>query len=98
MRLLSLLLETNESVKWLEKIIITLIRQQQEWLPIFADDNLTDERLSQFLNNSKEKIWQVYLLIKGYNKQRLTLTQLNKEYALEKLLVDTLIVMNGAED
>lgn len=96
-KLLSLLIACDESIRWLEKAICSLLRQQAGWGKVDVNEQISAEQLNFFIQSNQEKIWQVYLLIKGYNKQRITLTQLNKEYAIEKLLVETLSVMNSVE-
>jgi DNA polymerase-3 subunit delta' len=98
MTLLGLILENEDGIKWLERIIINLIRKQHQWHSQIEIDGFSNEMLLQFINNNKENIWQVYLLIKRYNKQSLTIAQLNKEYSLEKMLVEILAIMTVTEE
>ena len=98
MSLLTLLQENKNSISWLEGTTINLIRAENRWLISLKVNGLSNDELLSFLTEHKEKLWQVYRLIKGYNKQRLTLVQLNTEYSLEKLLVDIWLIMNTVEE
>ncbi|MDO6446054.1 DNA polymerase III subunit delta' [Colwellia sp. 1_MG-2023] len=98
---LSLLAQLNDnenSINWLERVITNLMRAEASWLSHVNLDGLSDDNLLEYLTSNKEKLWQVYLLIKQFNKQRLTLVQLNAEYNVEKLLVDIWITMNAVEE
>lgn len=98
MSLLATLQQNENSIHWLERTIINLVRAEAHWVTNFKVDGFSDDMLLEYLTDNKEKLWQVYLLIKRYNKQRLTLVQLNTEYSLEKLLVDIWIIMNAIEE
>lgn len=98
MSLLAALQNSECSINWLERTIINLMRAEAKWLSNLKVDGFSDGQLLEYLQQNKEKFWQVYLLIKRYNKQRLTLVQLNTEYSLEKLLVDILVTMNMVEE
>lgn len=97
MQLLSAIQQNENSINWLERTIINLVRAESNWLTNLKVDGFSDIKLLEYLQQNKEKLWQVYLLIKRYNKQRLTLVQLNTEYNLEKLLVDIWNIMKEAE-
>jgi DNA polymerase III subunit delta' len=97
---MSLLLafQANEnSINWLERTIVNLVRAEAKWVTHLKVDGLSHDKLLEYLQHNKEKFWQVYILIKRYNKQRLSLVQLNNEYSLEKLLVDIWVIMNAVE-
>ncbi|GAA6204382.1 DNA polymerase III subunit delta' [Thalassotalea sp. SU-HH00458] len=98
MTLLNQMNANENSVNWLERVITNLMRSETSWINRLTVDGLSDEKLLEYLTDNKEKLWQVYLLIKQFNKQRLTLVQLNIEYRLEKLLVDIWITMNAVEE
>ncbi|MDT0602124.1 DNA polymerase III subunit delta' [Thalassotalea castellviae] len=98
MTLLNQMNANENSVNWLERVITNLMRAETSWLNRLTVDGLSDEKLLEYLTDNKEKLWQVYLLIKQFNKQQLTLVQLNIEYRLEKLLVDIWITMNAVEE
>lgn len=96
MELLSLITQNKESLKWLERITINLIRQENDWLTS-SNIGLEEEQLSTFLAENKEAIWKVYLLIKRYTKQSLTLSQLNPEFMFEKFLVEVMKITQGCQ-
>ena len=98
MQLSSAIQQNENSINWLERTTINLMRAEAKWLRSIKVDGFSDDKLLAYLQQNKEKLWQVYLLIKRYNKQRLTLVQLNNEYSLEKLLVDMWVIMNAVED
>ena len=95
--LLTILLDNPDATKWLERIISNLIRSLRWPMHINVEQGLKD-KITFLVNDRSEDIWQLYCLIKAYNKQRLTFGQLNKEYALEKLLVNMFIVINQIEE
>ena len=97
MQLLALLLANEDSYKWLERIVVNLVRRQHLWLQEMVVDDFSNEQLITFITENKAKLWKIYLLLIKSNKQRLTLMQVNKEYTVEKLLVDILVIMNEAE-
>jgi DNA polymerase-3 subunit delta' len=98
MELLALILSSTDSYKWLERIVVNLVRRQHQWLKEIGVDDFSNEQLITFINENKDKLWKVYLLLIKNNKQRITLTQVNKEYAVEKLLVDMMIIMLETEE
>jgi DNA polymerase-3 subunit delta' len=79
--ILSLLNESADSVRWLEKAMVKLMRQQYNWL---AGDNLLNEQV----------IWSIYQLVLSATKQLKILVQANKQFIYEKLLVDITAVIN----
>mgnify|MGYP000381748377 FL=1 len=78
---LSLLNDNLDSVRWLEKVMVKLMRQQYNWL---EGDNLLDEKV----------IWAIYQLVLSAIKQLKLLMQANKQFIFEKLLVDITVVIN----
>ncbi len=78
---LSLLNDNPDSVRWLEKVMVKLMRQQYNWL---EGDNLLDEKV----------IWAIYQLVLSAIKQLKLLMQANKQFIFEKLLVDITVVIN----
>jgi len=78
---LSLLNDNSDSVRWLEKVMVKLMRQQYNWL---EGDNLLDEKV----------IWAIYQLVLSAIKQLKLLMQANKQFIFEKLLVDITVVIN----
>jgi DNA polymerase-3 subunit delta' len=79
--ILSLLNESTDSVRWLEKVMVKLMRQQYNWL---EGDSLLNE----------QEIWSIYQLFMSAIKQLKILIQANRQYVFEKLLVDITAVIN----
>ena len=98
MSLLNQLNDNENSINWLERTITNLMRAEASWLSRVKVDGFSEDKLLEYLTANKEKLWQVYLVIKQFNKQRLTLVQLNTEYSVEKLLVDIWMTMNAVEE
>jgi DNA polymerase-3 subunit delta' len=74
--------DNKESVRWLEKVMVALMRQQYKWV----------EGESQL---NQEMIWSIYQVIISATKQLKTLTQVNKQFTFEKLLVDISGIIQG---
>lgn len=79
--ILSLLNDNTDSVRWLEKVMVKLMRQQYNWL---EGDNLLNEKV----------IWAIYQLVLSAIKQLKLLMQANKQFIFEKLLVDIAVLIN----
>jgi DNA polymerase-3 subunit delta' len=79
--ILSLLAENTNSVRWLEKVMVKLMRQQYAWLK-------TEILLSE------QVIWSIYQLVLSAVKQLKLLMQANKQFVFEKLLVDITAVID----
>lgn len=94
MALLSLLLENDNSLRWLEKITVDLVRSRYHWVELSLAEAIEPVSFTKFFNDKRDALYQVYQLINGYNKQVATLTQVNKELGLEKLLVDIHLAIN----
>ena len=58
------------------------MRQQYKWLP--GENQLNEE-----------VIWSIYQVIISATKQLKTLTQMNKQFTFEKLLVDIIDIIQG---
>ena len=78
---LNLLNDNTDSVRWLEKVMVKLMRQQYNWL---EGDNLLNEKV----------IWAIYQLVLSAIKQLKLLMQANKQFIFEKLLVDIAALIN----
>jgi DNA polymerase-3 subunit delta' len=76
--LLALLLEHKSAFRWLEKVIVDLMRAQHGWHQLKAVNSTISE----------SALWDIYTLVQSANKQVKTLVQTNKQYVCEKLLVD----------
>ena len=90
MAFLSILLNNDHSVRWLEKITVDLLRSYQ-WGAVeqisYLGDQFDQKYLMIFVEEHIDCLSSIYTLISEYSKQTLLLTQINKEYCLEKLLV-----------
>ncbi|MBA6350145.1 MULTISPECIES: DNA polymerase III subunit delta' [unclassified Colwellia] len=78
--ILSLLVDNTNSVRWLEKVMVKLMRQQYNWL---KGDIILNEQV----------IWSIYQLVLSAIKQLKLLMQANKQFIFEKLLVDITAVI-----
>lgn len=74
--------DNTECLRWLEKVMVALMRQQYKWLP--GENQLNEE-----------VIWSIYQVIISATKQLKTLTQMNKQFTFEKLLVDIIDIIQG---
>ena len=79
--LLSLLNDNVDSVRWLQKVMVKLMRQQYNWL---EGEHLLNEKV----------IWAIYQLVLSAIKQLKLLMRANKQFIFEKLLVDIAVVIN----
>jgi len=79
--MLSLLMSNTDSLRWLEKVIVKLMRQQYHWLTG-----------NTFLN--EQIIWSIYQLIVSAIKQIKSLMQANQQFVFEKLLVDIITTID----
>ena len=80
--ILSLLNDNADCVRWLEKVMVKLMRQQYNWL---EGDSLLNE----------QEIWSIYQLLLSATKQLKVLIQANNQFIFEKLLVDITAVINA---
>jgi DNA polymerase-3 subunit delta' len=74
--------DNKECLRWLEKVMVSLMRQQYNWV---QGENQLNE----------EMIWSTYQVITSAIKQIKTLTQVNKQFTFEKLLVDISDITQG---
>jgi len=88
MALLTQLNASEHSLRWLEKITVNLMRNHYDWCKIELLSETEQNQLSDLVESKTQALWDIYQLISRANKQSLLLTQLNREYCLEKLLVD----------
>ncbi|OKY25451.1 DNA polymerase III subunit [Thalassotalea sp. PP2-459] len=92
MALLELLKSNDNSARWLEKIITDLVRGQSQWLHV-EPTNVS------FTNDlTKQQFWQIYNIIKQFNQKSAKLSQFNREFGLEKLLVDIQMILQNKEN
>jgi len=79
--LLALLNDNIDSVRWLEKVMVKLMRQHYNWL---EGESLLNE----------QQIWSIYQLVLSAIKQLKLLMQANKQFLFEKLFVDISAVLH----
>jgi len=79
------LAEKPEALRWLEKILVNLMRSQHHW----AKCDLDDDFMQMFEQKIKpDTLWSIYQEIVQTNKQMKSYSQINNALAMEKLLVD----------
>jgi len=72
------MVKTSHSLRWLEKIIANLMRNNQGWI--------NEEGSSTALSN--ETLWRIYTTILTVINQSKSLSQINHQFMIEKLLID----------
>lgn len=86
---LSVLVNDSNGMRWLEKIIVDLMRSHWHWQVNESAQGQHD------LDN--ETLWQVYRLIQAANIKLKTLIQVNQQFISEKLLVNIANIVHKAE-
>ncbi|WDE09793.1 DNA polymerase III subunit delta' [Thalassomonas haliotis] len=98
--LLALLNENTYAFRWLEYMLVTMVRSQYNWLCWSAlsgklvdaagqggaSGDVQGDDIGQLPDT--ESIWQIYQLVVGCIKQLKSMVQVNAAYLSEKLLVD----------
>jgi DNA polymerase-3 subunit delta' len=80
-------LKDNEySMRWLEKITVNFMRTEYVDGTLFLLDKSTLSALKEHFNH--DRLWKTYQLILQCNKALKSYVQINRQYTLEKLLVD----------
>lgn len=87
---LKTLVDSRDGMRWFEKVIVDIMRQQWHW-------NIAKPN-SREMNIGAEKIWQIHRLLQTANMKLKTLVQINRQFLSEKLLVDISQVINEAEE
>lgn len=91
-QLIQQIIESPYAIRWLEKITVALMRTGNSWHSVKSDNNAPDfAQKTDFIksnNISHDTIWSIYQLILNTNKQLKTLSQINNQFIVEKLLVD----------
>ncbi len=75
-----------EALRWLEKISVNLLRAKHDNGSNFIIDKAQLAQLTEVLTD--ENLWQIYQKIVSTCKQVKSLTQINTQFAMEKLLID----------
>lgn len=89
----TLLVNNKHAYRWFEKIIIDLMRQQQQCL--IAPLPLTATDIAWLQQLEPQILWRVYQLLLQTNKQLKLLAQANKQFLMEKLLLNCATLLNS---
>ncbi|TWX73957.1 DNA polymerase III subunit delta' [Colwellia sp. C1TZA3] len=84
--LLAILVEHRDGFRWLEKIVVNLMRNHWGW-PTAGHQNEQESVIN------KQQLWQVYNLVQAANIKLKTLVQINRQFLSEKLLADISVVV-----
>jgi DNA polymerase III subunit delta' len=84
--LLEQLKDNENAMRWLEKITVNFMRTGQVEGQSLKLDESTQNVLKQNFNH--DRLWKIYQLILQCNKALKSFVQINRQYTLEKLLVD----------
>jgi DNA polymerase-3 subunit delta' len=79
---LKMLSDSPEALRWLEKILTNLMRGENGWL---AANCVNIEKKVKL---HKDILWQVYLKLQVMTKQVNMLSQVNKQFMMEKFIAD----------
>ncbi len=86
---IKVLVDDNNGMRWLEKIIVDLMRSHWGW-----QESAQTTKVA--LND--DKLWQIYRLVQTMNTKLKTLIQVNRQFTCEKLLVDISTIVNKTEE
>jgi len=79
---LKVLIDAPEALRWLEKILANLMRAENGWL---AANNI---KVNDQVHFNKDILWQIYLKLQIMSKQVNMLSQVNRQYMIEKFIAD----------
>lgn len=79
---IKLVVSTVHGLRWLEKIIVNLMRGNSDWI---NEDNVSDNP-STLINN--DTLWRIYNKIIATISQSKALSQVNNQFMIERLIVD----------
>jgi DNA polymerase III subunit delta' len=82
------LVDSRDGFRWLEKIVVDLMRNQWGWQTV-------QDQQEQSCAINKQQLWQVYNLIQAANVKLKTLVQVNRQFLSEKLLADISVVVHN---
>jgi len=94
---ISLLVNNTDTYRWFEKMIVNLVRGQNQWAINQLVDNKEidiNDDLMWIKQVNKEVLWQVYQLLLMSTKQVKLLSQSNKQFIYEKLLINCSLLFN----
>jgi DNA polymerase III subunit delta' len=88
-----LLVDNRHAYRWFEKIMVNLMRAQYNCetakLTSLNEDLIWAEQLD------KQVVWQIYQLIVAANKQLKSLSQANRQFIVEKLLLESAVLLSN---
>jgi DNA polymerase-3 subunit delta' len=90
--IVTLLVNNQYAYRWFEKIITNIMRQQQQW--VIAPLALSAANICWLQQINTQTLWQIYQLLLQTNKQLKLLPQANKQFIIEKLLINCLSLLN----
>jgi len=79
---LKMLIDSPEALRWLEKILTNLMRTENGWS---INDKFGNEKKPRF---NKNMLWQIYLKLQIMVKQVNILSQVNRQFMIEKFVAD----------
>ncbi|SEL06957.1 DNA polymerase-3 subunit delta' [Colwellia chukchiensis] len=85
-QVLTVLLNHSSGFRWLEKIVVDLMRAHWSWL-----------EGEQQLNIDRQQIWQLYKAVQNVNIKLKTLVQVNRALYCEKLLADIGVILSNRQ-
>ena len=89
--ILKTLTEYQYGYRWLEKVIVNLMRNQYAWPTVVGENK-------HVAVINKQQLWDIYNLLLQANAKLKTVVQVNKQFLSEKLLADiSLVVQNNAQ-
>jgi len=86
--LLELLVDNEQALKWLEFATADLLRQQSNWSSLVNTVTLDQQVAEKLKLISHEELWQLNRLVNKMSRQIHTISQMNKNFHFEKLLVE----------
>jgi len=84
--LLGQLLVHERSLFWLEMLVVSYLRGQYQWISSTAQNKLQLKKLELDLNHGR--LWKIYQLLITTNRLIASLSQANRNFLIEKLLID----------
>ncbi len=91
--IVTLFVNNQYAYRWFEKVITNIMRQQQQWL--IAPLALSSANIYWLQQINAQTLWQIYQLLLQTNKQFKLLPQANKQFIIEKLLINCLSLLNS---
>ncbi|WP_448564283.1 hypothetical protein [Thalassotalea ganghwensis] len=91
---LQIMIASAESLNWCELLIINLMRSSVNWLNLVEFTKLDQHKLERLQQLSHDDIWSIYQIICRHKKQQITLTQVNRQFLLEKLTAELALFLS----